>query len=220
MLGLRLGPATEDLVDGHQPDLGKAGDVGGVRRFRLKRAVEVAGDDLLRGRRVEVIEEGLRYLAGAALVDHDVDQRHRRLGQDRKVGHHDLELVGAELLQDQEGFVLPVDQYIADSTLGEGRGGAARTRIEYRHVLIDGLDELPRGRLVALGPVELIGPGCEVVPTRAAGGLGVRRHHRDARPGEIGPVLDALGVSLAHDEDDRRCIGRTVVGQALLPVHR
>ena len=110
MLGLRLGPAAEDLVDGHQLDLGEARQVGGIGRIGLGRAVEVAGDDLLRRRRVEEIEIGLRHLARAALVDDGIDQGDRRLGQDRERRHHDLELVGAELLQDQEGLVLPRDQ--------------------------------------------------------------------------------------------------------------
>ena len=200
--------------------LGKRARSAGSADFGLARPVEVLGDDLLAGRRVEEIEIGLGHLAGAALVDHLVDQRDRRLGQDREGGHDDLELVGAELLQGQEGLVLPGDQHVADGALGEGGGRAARAGIEHRHVAVDRLDELARRRLVALGPVELVGPGGEIVPARAARRLGIGRHDRDAVLGEVGPVLDGLGISLAHHEHDGRGVGRGVVGQARLPVGR
>src|SRR5208282_3067968 len=36
--------------------------------------------------------------------------------------------------------------------------------------------------------------------------------------GEIVPIFDALGISLAHEENNRGGEGRTVVGEAFLPV--
>ena len=40
----------------------------------------------------------------------------------------------------------------------------------------------------------------------------------DAVLDEVVPVLDALGVALAHQEDDGRGVGRGVVAEALLPI--
>ena len=104
---LRLLPAAEDVVDRHQLDLREIGDILGVGRFRVARAIEVPGDDRLSLRRVEEFEIGLRLLAGLLGVDIGVNQRNRRLGQDRQARHDDIELVGAEFLQGEEGLVLP-----------------------------------------------------------------------------------------------------------------
>ena len=67
---------------------------------------------------------------------------------------------------------------------------------------------------LAVGP----GPGREVVPARAARGLGVRRDDLDAVLDQVAPVIDALGVALADEEDDGRGIGRRVVGELGAPV--
>jgi hypothetical protein len=40
----------------------------------------------------------------------------------------------------------------------------------------------------------------------------------DARLHQVVPVLDALGIALAHQEHDGRGVGRGVLRQALLPV--
>ena len=84
--------------------------------------------------RVEEVEIGFRRLARALGIDVAVDERDRRLGQDRDRGHHDLELVLAELLASQEGLVLPGDQHVADAALGEGHGRAAGAGVEHGHV--------------------------------------------------------------------------------------
>jgi hypothetical protein len=55
------------------------------------------------------------------------------LGQDADRGRDDVEL-GAELLFQQEGLVLPGDQHVALVALGEGDGRAARTGVQHRHV--------------------------------------------------------------------------------------
>ena len=48
--------------------------------------------------------------------------------------HDDLELVGAEFVERQEGLVLPGEQHVADAALGEGGGRAARAGVEHRDV--------------------------------------------------------------------------------------
>ena len=63
-------------------------------------------------------------------------------------------------------------------------------------------------------------PSGEVIPPRAARGLGVRRDHRHAGLHQVVPVLDALGIALAHEEHDGRGVGRAVVRQPRLPVRR
>ena len=74
--------------------------------------------------------------------------------------------------------------------------------------------------LVAARLLQRVAPGRQVVPARAARGLGVGRDHRDAGLHQVVPVLDALGVALAHQEHDGRGVGRAVVRQPLLPVRR
>ena len=131
---------------------------------------------------------------------------------------HDLELVLAELVDQQVGLVLPGHQHVTDAALAEGGRRAARARVEHRDVLVELAHELARRRLAAARLLQRVAPGREVGPARAARGLRVRRHHHGARLGQIVPVADRLGVPLAHDEHDRRRVGRAVVGQPLLPV--
>ncbi len=218
MLLVRLGPTAELLVDRDELQLREAGDVGRIRRLRLEGPVEVPGDDLLRLRRVEELQIGLGNGAGAALVDHLVDHRHRRLGENGERGRDDVELVGAEFLHRQIGLVLPGDQHVAEIALDEGGGGAARARVEDGHVLVDRLDKGLGLAGVAIGAGELIGPGGEIIPPRAAGGLRVRRDDADAGLRQIGPVADLLRVALAHQQDDGRGVGRGIVRQPALPV--
>src|ERR1700761_5055489 len=78
---LRLGPATEGVVDREGLDLGELARVLRGHR-RVDRAVEVPCLDLLRLGRVEIVEVGLRDRARSLAVDHLVDDGHRRLGQD------------------------------------------------------------------------------------------------------------------------------------------
>ena len=65
-----------------------------------------------------------------------------------------------------------------------------------------------------------VAPRRQIIPARAARGLRVRRDHLHARLDQIVPVLDALGIALAHQEHDRRGVGRRIERQALLPVRR
>ena len=70
------------------------------------------------------------------------------------------------------------------------------------------------------GCLQRPGPAREIIPARAARGLRIRRDDGDAGLGQVAPVADVLRISLAHQEHDRRRVGRAVVRQARLPVHR
>ncbi len=180
----------------------------------------VPGDDLLRFRRIQVAQVGFRHFLGAMLLGVLVDHRHRRLRQDRDRGRDDVELVGAELVLGEVGLVLPGDQHVAEAALGESGGGAARTGVQHRHVLVDLGDERARLGVVVLVLLQRVGVSGEEVPAAAAGGLGVRSDHRDAGLGQVVPVVDSPGVALAHQQHDSGVVRRAVAGQAALPVVR
>ena len=201
--GLRLVPAAELLVDREGRHLR---EILRMRRgdLRIGRPVEVLGRDLLAFRRVEILEIGLRHVAGAMLVDDFVDDGDRRLGQDGKAGNHQLDLAGAEFLDGEEGFVLPRQQHVADAALHESGGAAAGTGIQHRHVAEQIGDELLGLGLIAARLLQRPAPGREIVPAGAAGGLRIGRDDLDAVLHQIAPVLDALRVALAHQEHDGR----------------
>ena len=200
--------------------MGKRLRSSGIGEFGMGGAEIVLGDDRLRRRRIEELQIGLRLLARALGVDVGVDHRHRRLGEDRQRRRDNLELVLAEFLAGEEGVVFPGDQHVAEAALGEGDGRAARAGVEHRRVLVDRRDEVLGLGLVAAELLFAVGPGGEIVPARAAGGLGVGGDHRNAGLGEIVPVVDALGIALVHEKHDRRGVGRRIVRQPLLPVGR
>ena len=50
-------------------------------------------------------------------------------------GIDDLEFVGAEFLAREPGLVLPGQQHVAETALGEAGGGAARAGVEHRHLM-------------------------------------------------------------------------------------
>src|SRR3546814_9048355 len=53
----------------------------------------------------------------------------------------------------------------------------------------------------------------QIVPPRTARGFRIGCDHPDAGPRQITPIPDVLRVSLAHQKDDRRIIGRGIMGQ-------
>ncbi len=64
------------------------------------------------------------------------------------------------------------------------------------------------------------GPTPPILPARSAGCLRVRGYDRHAGFGQIVPVLDIPGITPAYQQDDGRRVGRAVMRQPLLPVHR
>ena len=185
----------------------------------MARAVIVPGRQALAFRRIEIGKIGFRRLASALAVCIPVDDRHGRLGENGNRGDDDLELAGEFLLR-EEGFVFPGDEDVADLTLHESGQRAAGARVEHRHVPVDPADEGARLGVVIAVLLQRIGIGREIVPSRAARGFRVRRDDLDARLYQIVPVLDALRIALADQENDGRGVGRGIVGQARLPVRR
>ncbi|MNS84121.1 hypothetical protein D3C72_1179340 [compost metagenome] len=165
---------------------------------------------------VQVLQVGLGHGTRALLVHVLVHHSHSGFGQDgdRRGDHVEL---GAEFFFEQVGLVLPGDEHITLVALGKGDGGAAGAGVQHGHVAVQLGDKVLGLRVAAqLALGEL--PRGQVVPAGAARGLGVGRDHADAGLDEVVPVLDALGVALAHHENDGGGVGRAVVRQALLPV--
>jgi len=188
--------------------------------LRIAWPVVMPRDDLLPLRAVQIAEVRPRDLARAAPQGHLLDHRHRRLGENADRGHHDLEFVGAQLAHREQRLVLPGHQHIPESTLHESDRRAASTGVEHRHVLVQPSHELPCARLIAprlrAGP----GPGGQIVPAGAAGGLGVGCDHRHAGAHQIAPVVNSFRVAVADQEHDGGGIGRAVLRQQGLPVQR
>ncbi|MPL67344.1 hypothetical protein SDC9_13035 [bioreactor metagenome] len=215
VLGLRLGPAAE-ILDRHQMQRLEARGILGRGLRAVPGAVEVLERQRLRLGAVEVFEIGIGQRALRVGLDVGIDHRNRRLGEDRDRGHDDVESIGAKLLFGQPGLVLPGEQHIADAALRKGRGRAARAGVEHRDMAEEIADEGLRVLSVLLGP----GPGGQVVPARPARGLRIGGDDLDAVLHQIAPVVDALRIALAHQEDDGRGIGRGIVRQPPLPVGR
>src|SRR5439155_7414424 len=140
--------------------------------------------------------------------------------EDADRGGHDLELVLAELVDGQDGLVLPREEHVAYAALDERGGRSARAGVEHGYPLVQLGHEGAGLRLIAAGLLQRVAPGREVVPPRSARGLGVCGDDRDAWFEQVGPVLDALRVAFAHDEYDRRRIRRAVLGKPFLPAGR
>jgi|GEM_PF-4554795 len=126
-------------------------------------------------------------------------------------------LVPSELVEHEEGLVLPGRQHVAEAALGEGHGRAAGAGVEDGHVLVELPDEgvgLLRVLVLGVG----VAPGGEEVPAPASGGLRVRGDDLDVGLGEVVPVLDALRVALADEEHHGRGVGQALVRLPLAPV--
>ena len=198
---LGCGPAAEGVVDGEELYRCKLlGVFGGD--FGVTRAVVVfAGEGLAFGG-VQVFEIGGGDFAGAAFVDDLVDNADRRFGKDGDRRRDQIELVGAEFLERQIGFVFPGDQHVANAALDKGGGRAAGAGIQHLDVGEQLFDEIPGAGLGAARLLERVTPCREVVPAGAAGGLGVGGDDGDAGFDQVVPVMDFFGVALAHQEHD------------------
>src|ERR1700733_661719 len=219
MRGLGLLPTPEGIVDGYQFERRKLAGVPGGD-FRIARTIEIMRDDLLALLGVEKPEVRLGQLARATPVHDLVHHGHGRLGQYAQRRQHDVERVGPELLLCQQRLVFPGEQDVADAAVNEGHRGAARARIQYRHVLVEPAHEILRRGVIAARLLQRPGPRGQVVPARTARALRVGSDDLDAGADQIAPVAQVLRVALAHREHDGRGVGRTVVRQARGPVAR
>jgi len=202
----------------------------------MLRTVSVVGDDLLGLGRIQVVEILCRESPDlrSARIDVLVDDGHGRLGENRHRRDDDVERVGSEFLDGEDGLVLPCEKHVADLALHERRRGAACAGIEDGHMGVELTQVIGRDLLGLLHLVlelriahlldvaelafEDVAPRGELVPSRAAGRLRVRGDHLDAGLDEVLPRLEALGVALADEEDDCRGVGRRVERELRLPV--
>jgi len=102
--------------------------------------------------------------------------------------------------------------------LRERCGGSARAGIQNRHILVETRDKCFGLRVVVIVVAQRVTPCCQIAPARAAGSFRIRRDHSNAVLHQIAPLFDVLRVAFAHQKDDGRRVGRTVVRQARLPV--
>jgi hypothetical protein len=105
---------------------------------------------------------------------------------------------------------------IADLLLGEGGGGAAGAGIEDGDLPVQLGDEA-EGVFLGAAALEDGAPGGEEAELAVAGGLGVGGDDFDAGADQVGPVVDALGIALADDEDEGGKVGQGAVRQPLFP---
>lgn len=141
------------------------------------------------------------------LVHHAVNHGHRRFGEDAERRIDERELLGAEFLAHQPGFILPRQQHIAQATLCEARCRTARAGVEHWYLAEQPAHEVLGESLG--GPRLALRPGeCgQEIPPRTARGLWIRRDHANAGLQQVGPVVNPLWIALAHKEDDRARIG-------------
>ena len=212
-------PAAEVFVDRHQVQFRELlGIFGGD--FLIPWTVEVLRRDLLARRAVQVVEVRGGDLGVALFLGVLVNHGHRWLREDRQRRHDDVELVGAAVFfQGQERLVFPGQQYVTLTVVDEGNGRTAGAGVQYRNVF-EQLFHIFLGLGFAATGLEAVGPGGEEVPACTAGGFRVRCDDRHVFLDQVAPVLDALGVALAHQEHDGRGVGGAGVRQAGLPVFR
>ena len=174
---------------------------------RVERAVVVLRRDLLRLRRPQEAQVGLGERAGAPPVDHLVHHRHDRFGHDGERGHDDLQPVRpiwrtARLASSSQAIsTSPWLRWAKVMVLPRAPVSSTGTCLYSSGDIGLGL-----GLVAAVG-LQRPAQGRQVVPARAARGLGVRRDDADAGLDQVGPVVDALRIALAHHEQDGRGVG-------------
>ena len=204
MIFLRFGPAAEvgnaDQFHGSENACIFLGDL------RIGRTVEMFTSEVLSRRRVKKFEVSLRDFARALLVHHLVDHRDGRFGKNAQRWGDDF-VFARILLENEMSLVLPREEDIPDLALRERGRRSPRARVEHWDILVELSEKLPRLGFIAAIRAQCISVGREIVPPRAAGGLGIRRDDRDTLLHQIAPILDGLRVILAHDKDNRRGVG-------------
>src|SRR5882757_1285760 len=139
---LRLGPTTENVVDGEKFNLRERFFVL-LRDLRIARAIGIARGNFLTLFGIPILQVGFGDGTGAFFIGNLVDDGERRFREDRQRRRHDLEFVLAEFALRQKRLVLPRQQHVANAALDERHGRAARAGIEHRYVLVEIADELP-----------------------------------------------------------------------------
>jgi hypothetical protein len=184
--------------------------------YFVRTAVVLRGD-LLAFRAVKEVQVGLG-VGGRTLLGHGaLDHGHRVLGHDGGAGVDRIDLALAELVVHRYDLGFKRHQHVADVALQEDAGGIAPAARQHRHVLVELAHELGGLRVgAALGAH--LAPGGQVGHAAVATGLGVDHHHLHAGLDQVVPVLDALGVALAHQEQHGGRGGRGVVREFLAPV--
>src|SRR5688572_8519657 len=139
-----------------------------VRDRRIARAVMVLRDQLLRPRCVEKFQVRISHGSRLFLRCIAIYDRYRWLSENTHAGNHDVELPGMASLQREEGFILPIDENVADPALDERGSRSACPGIEHRDI-----SEEPRHELACLALVVAVGtqritPGSQIIPTGRA----------------------------------------------------
>jgi len=141
------------LRDREQSHFGELGGILPGDGF-VARSIEVAGGNLLALWRVEVLQIGGGDGPCVMTVYVGVDDGDRRFGEDARRRYDQLILAGRHLPGDEQGFVLPDNEHVADAALGEGGGGAASATVEGGDILVDLGDEGLRACIGAAGLVQ------------------------------------------------------------------
>ena len=174
------------------------------------------GDDRPPLGRIEEAQVGLGGMPRSLLVDVLVDDGDRRIDADRLLGIDDLELA-AGLVHLEVGFAFERDVHVAETLLRKRRRGGAGARIEHGGALVELGDER-LGILLGATAGHHGTPGGEKTVFSVAARLRVGRDDRNVALHEVRPVLDALRIPLADDEDDDGVIGHRLVVVAVLPI--
>ncbi len=180
-------------------------------------AQRMACGDLLAFVRVEVVQVSLGQFGRAFFVHGALDHGNRVFGHDADGRVNRIHLAFAELLVDRQHFGLKGDQHVANIALQKHGSRIAPALAQHRHVFVQLADKL--GSLHIAGALFLrITPGSQVGVAAVAAGFGVDQHDLYAGLDQVIPVLDVLGVSVAHQEQHGRGGGRCIAREFFRPV--
>src|SRR4029453_17081766 len=196
-----LGPAAH-VLDGEQA--GRLGEVGAGRGRLVDRPVALLGVQLLGRLRSEEVHERL----GLGRVPTLGQDRDRVLDQDGAVGDHVVDRL--LLLLGVDGLVLVGEHDVALAP-DEGLQRLTGRLVLHGHVA-EQLQQVGGRLLRGLAGPQLGAVGGHDVPFGPARGERVGLDDLDARPDQVVPGPDALGVALADDEHHHRVGDHALVG--------
>ena len=211
----RIAPVAGDGSDREQCEGGQP--VGVLRQnLRLEWPITVLRHRFLRGVGEQVAKIGLGVRRHLRIGDVRVDPGHRRLGADTDRRIDDLELagVGCHLAQ---RLVLPRELHVTDLLRRETRGRATGAGVGDGHVVQQLTQVVGRlSRAAATGGHRA--PSGEHAQLPVARRPRIRRHDRDVRVDQVGPVVNGFRIALADQKHDGRRVRHRVVRQPLLPI--